>query len=164
MADRGFDKHALLGALISQVEAKLAELRVGYAAARDGSLSTPHVMKSKREVFGQESAYLANALSLNIQKRELEMRTLKSLRLPEKPERIALGCLVGLGARDALEALYLVLPVCGGLEVPGGEAGIPVRVVTPAAPVAKALLGKSSGDEVPLPGTPPREGVVQFVM
>ncbi|HTU01830.1 MAG TPA: hypothetical protein VMG58_08435 [Candidatus Sulfotelmatobacter sp.] len=164
MTAAGIDKASLIEEAIRLVEAKLEELRAGYAAARDGSLSTPHVMKSKREVFGQESAYLANALSLNIQERELELRALKALRLPEKPERAALGCLVGLGTSSTLEAVYFILPVCGGMEVSGGDAGRPIRVITPATPVAKALLGKSAGDELVLPTVPPREAQVQFVI
>jgi transcription elongation GreA/GreB family factor len=35
-----------------------------------------------------------------------------------------------------------------------------VRIVTPQTPVAKALLGKSVGDEVALPGAPVRVGTV----
>ena len=164
MSGTDIAKNELLQAVIAQVEAKLQELKAGYGAARDAVLSTPHVMKSKREVFGQESAYLANALALNIQEREHELRTLRGMRLAENPKRVALGCLVGVGdADDAVEEWYLVLPVCGGMEVvrPGGE--MPVRVVTPGTPVAKALLGKSVGDEVALPTNPPRVVVVRLV-
>lgn len=158
---RGRDKAVLLTQVMAQVEAKLAELRAGYGAARDAVLSTPHVMKSKREVFGQESAYLANALALNIQEREHELALLRGLRLPENPERVALGCLVGVGeSGGTIEGLYLVLPVCGGMEVPAKDGGLPVRIVTPQTPVAKALLGKSVGDEVSLPGAPVRVSTV----
>jgi hypothetical protein len=158
----GIDKRAILDTLIEQAETKLGELKAGYGAARDAVLSTPHVMKGKREVSGQESAYLANALALNIQEREHELRTLRSVRLPERPERVALGCLVGLGATDlAIDGLYLILPVCGGMEIPVAGGGVPVRVVTPATPVAKALLGKMLDDEVMLPGTPPRPSTVR---
>ncbi len=145
------DKSGLLRAVIGQVEAKLQELRAGYGAARDAVLSTPHVMKSKREVFGQESAYLANALALNIQEREFELRTLRSLQLPERPAHVALGCLVGVGPPEgAAELLYFLLPVCGGMEV-ALEQGSVIRVVTPGTPVARALLGRSLDDEVRLP-------------
>jgi transcription elongation GreA/GreB family factor len=151
------DKQSLLAAVIAQVEAKLAELKAGYGAARDAVLSTPHVMKGKREVSGQESAYLANALALNIQERERELRTLRGMRLPERPERVALGCLVGMGAADgALVGLYLVLPVCGGMEISVDGSGVSVRMITPATPVAQALLGKTLGDEVTLPTSPPQ--------
>ena len=161
MPDAVIDKRELLAALIAQVEAKLAELRAGYGAARDAVLSTPHVMKSKREVFGQESAYLANALALNIQEREHELKILRGLRLPENAERVALGCLVGVGASgETIEGLYLILPVCGGMEVPVESGGAPVRIVTPQTPLAKALLGKSVGDEVTLPGAPMRVSAV----
>src|SRR5512137_2832552 len=98
MLDAGIDKRMLLAALMAQVEAKLEELRAGYGAARDAVLSAPHVMKGKREVFSQESAYLANALALNIQERGQELTVLRGLRLPDGPERVALGCLVGVGA------------------------------------------------------------------
>lgn len=155
------DKQGLLAVVIARVEAKLGELKAGYGAARDAVLSTPHVMKSKREVFGQESAYLANALALNIQEREHELKLLRGLRLPENPQRVALGCLVGVGeSGETVEGFYLILPVCGGMEVPAKDGGFPVRIVTPQTPVAKALLGKSVGDEVALPGAPVRVSAV----
>jgi hypothetical protein len=157
MPDAGIDKRMLLAALIAEVEAKLAELRTGYGAARDAVLSTPHVMKSKREVFGQESAYLANALALNIQERELELRTLRNLRLPENPQRVVLGCMLGLGSDDGEAAeFYFFLPVCGGMEVHAPGGGVIVRVITSGTPIARVLLGKTVGDEVVLPTAPPR--------
>ena len=159
-----FDKQRLLAAVIARVEAKVAELKAGYGAARDAVLSTPHVMKSKREVFGQESAYLANALALNIQERENELKLLRGLRLPENPERVALGCLVGVGASAGeIEALYFILPVCGGMELSAEADGPALRVVTPATPIARALLGKSLDEDVALPGTPPRRSTVRLL-
>ena len=159
------DKRMILDTLIDQAEAKLEELKAGYGAARDAVLSTPHVMKSKREVFGQESAYLANALGLNIQEREHELRTLRGVRLPERPDRVALGCLVGVGGSgESIEGLYFILPVCGGMEVPMADGSGTVRIVTPQTPVAKALLGKSVGDEVRLPTNPPRDAVIRLLL
>jgi hypothetical protein len=164
MLDAGVDKRMILSTLIEQVEAKLAELKAGYGAARDAVLSTPHVMKSKREVFGQESAYLANALALNIQEREHEIRMLHGVRLPKGPLRAALGCLVGVGSSDEpIREFYFILPVCGGIEVPIAD-GFTVRVVTPQTPVAKALLGKAIGDEVRVPTSPPRDTAVRLLL
>ena len=121
MPHAGTDKRKILATLIEQAEAKLAELQAGYGAARDAVLSTPHVMKGKREVSGQESAYLANALALNIQERERELRTLRGMRLPEQPERVALGCLVGVGAADG--ALRRALLCASGVRGDGGADG-----------------------------------------
>jgi transcription elongation GreA/GreB family factor len=163
MTEAGLDKQALLAAVVRQVEAKLEELRAGYEASRDAVLSTPHVMKSKREVFGQESAYLANALALSIQEREQELKTLRAMRPPAGCERVALGCLVGVGDADSVESLYFVLPVCGGMTLSVAGQGEPVRVVTPAAPVARALLGRSPGDEVVLPTTPPSRKTITLL-
>jgi hypothetical protein len=155
----------ILDTLIDQAEAKLEDLKAGYGAARDAVLSAPHVMKGKREVFGQESAYLANALALNIQERERELRTLRGMRLPERPERVALGCLVGVGAADgAIVGLYFVLPVCGGMEIPAAGGDTLVRVVTPGTPVVQALLGKTIGEDVTLPTNPPRVATVTLLV
>lgn len=163
MQGQEIDKRRLVTALIATVEAKLRELKSGYGAARDAVLSTPHVMKSKREVFGQESAYLANALALNIQEREEELRVLRSVRLPEGPQRAALGCLVGVAdSGGSLARLYLILPVCGGTEIPV-TSPVAARVVTPGTPAAKALLGRAVGDDVTLPSDPPLSGSVLFL-
>jgi transcription elongation GreA/GreB family factor len=108
-------------------------------------------MKSKREVTGIEASYLANALAGNIQEREFWLRSLRQLHLPEAPQRAALGCVVGIGRPEGpVEQLYFILPVCGGVEVPLGDGSRAVRVVTPEAPVAKALIGKSVDDKVGL--------------
>jgi hypothetical protein len=154
----------ILDTLIDQAEAKLEELKAGYGAARDAVLSSPHVMKGKREVFGQEAAYLANALALNIQEREYDLKVLRNLHLPESPERVVMGCVVGVGL-DAgpVESLYFLLPVCGGMEVPTHGGELIVRVITSGTPIAKTLLGKVVGDEVALPTTPPRVVAVKLL-
>jgi hypothetical protein len=165
MPNLRIDRGEVLRHVIAQVEAKLLELRAGYGAARDAVLSSPHVMKGKREVFGQEAAYLANALALNIQEREYDLKVLRNLHLPESPERVVMGCVVGVGP-DAgpVESLYFLLPVCGGMEVPTHEGEVIVRVITSGTPIAKALLGKVVGDEVTLPTTPPRVVAVKLLV
>ena len=145
------DKATLLQEVIAQVEETLRRLDSGYAVARQATLDSPHVMKSKREVTGIEASYLANALAGNIQDREFWLRTLRGLRLPDAPVRAALGCVVGVGPPDGpAERLYFILPVCGGMEIPVQDDARTVRVITPETPVAKVLLGKSLGDEVSL--------------
>jgi transcription elongation GreA/GreB family factor len=165
MDGSGLDKQKVLRAVIAQVEAKLSEMRAGYGAARDAVLSSPHVMKGKREVFGQEAAYLANALALNIQEREYDLKVLRNLHLRESPERVAMGCVVGVGP-DAgpVESLYFLLPVCGGMEVPTHGGELIVRVITSGTPIAKALLGKVVWDEVTLPTVPPRVSIVRSLV
>jgi transcription elongation GreA/GreB family factor len=108
-------------------------------------------MKSKREVTGIESSYLANALAGNIQERELWLRTLRELRIPESPERVALGCVVGVGPADgSADSLYFILPVCGGMEISIDDRKRIVRVITPGSAMARRLMGKSLGEELDL--------------
>ena len=95
MNGAGIDKEKLLQEVIAQVKETLRRLRSGYAVAKQATLDSPHVMKSKREVTGIEASYLANALAGNMQEREFSLRTLRRMRLPETPQRVALGCVVG---------------------------------------------------------------------
>ena len=149
MNDIQVDKVRLLQEAVAQVEETLRRLGSGYATAKQATLDSPHVMKSKREVAGIEASYLANALADNIQEREFWLRTLRGFRMPEAPQRAALGCVVGVGPADGpVDRFYFLLPVCGGMVIPLGDGGLTVRVVTPETPVAKALIGKSLGDEV----------------
>ena len=155
MSDLPIDKVSLLRAVVGQIEETLRRMDSGYATARQATLDSPHVMKSKREVTGIEASYLANGLAQNIQEREHELRALRSLGLPVAPSRVALGCVVGVGApEDEVDCLYFLLPVCGGMEVPLGDGRRTVRVLTPGAPVAKVLLGKRLGEELMLPLRP----------
>jgi hypothetical protein len=145
------DKVRLLHAAMAQIEDGLRRLGSGYAVAKQATLDSPHVMKSKREVTGIEASYLANALAGNIEERQFWLRTLRGLRMPRAPQRAALGCVVGIGRPEqAVQRFYFILPVCGGIEIPLEDGGPTVRVVTPETPVARALIGKSVGDEVVL--------------
>ena len=145
------DKARLLHEVIVQLEETLRRLGSGYAVAKQATLDSPHVMKSKREVSGIEASYLANALAGNIQEREFWLRTLRQVHLPEAPQRAALGCVVGIGRRgEPVERFYFLLPVCGGMEILLEDGRRSVRVVTPQTPAAKALIGKCVGDEVEL--------------
>jgi transcription elongation GreA/GreB family factor len=165
MNELTINKAELLQGIIGQVEETLRRMGSGYAAAKQATLDSPHVMKSKREVTGIEASYLANGLAQNIQEREHELRTLRDVRLPESPLRIGVGCVVGVGPQEGrVEHLYFLLPVCGGMEIPLEDGGRTVRILTPGAPVAKALLGKRSGEDVTLPLQPAQSTRVQFLV
>ena len=147
------DKSKLLRQVIAQVEETLRRLGSGYAVAKQAVLDSPHVMKSKREVTGIEASYLANALAGNIQEREFWLRTLREFRMPDAPEHVALGCVVGIGpAVGSVDSLYFLLPVCGGMEIPIDDGKQIVRVITPGSAVARRLMGKALGEPLDLQG------------
>lgn len=153
-------KPDILRRLIGDVGRTLRELEGSYATARQAVLDSPHVMKSKREVAGIEASYLADGLAQTIRERAGWLRALAATPLPEQPERVGLGCLVGLGRpAGPPETLYFLLPAGGGLELPGEDGAPPVRVLTPGTALARALLGRGLGDPVAIdPGSPaPRE-------
>jgi transcription elongation GreA/GreB family factor len=96
-----------------------------------------------------ELSYLAQGQATRARELEATIATL----LTQPPRTFAPGDVIALGALVALESPEKVERVflCaggGGLTI-DDERG-PVRVVTPDAPLARALLGKTSGDEFEL--------------
>jgi transcription elongation GreA/GreB family factor len=101
-------------------------------------------------VAGIEASYLANALAGQIEERLAWLRILRGLRLPEAPARVVLGSVVGVGpAKGPVTQWYFLLPVCGGQEVAAEEGSPTVRVITPETPLARSVVGRAVGDEIP---------------
>jgi transcription elongation GreA/GreB family factor len=96
-----------------------------------------------------ELSYLAQGQAARA--RELDAAIAALLAMPprsfEPEEAIALGALVELESPDKVERVLLCAG--GGGTTVDDEQG-PVRIVTPEAPLARALLGKTSGDEIEL--------------
>jgi len=55
MGEIPLDKSDLLRRVIDELERARQQLESSYATARQAVLDTPHVMKSKREVYGIEA-------------------------------------------------------------------------------------------------------------
>ncbi len=99
--------------------------------------------------MGIEAAWVADGIAKNLDSRRESLGLLSNLRLPVEPTRAALGCIVGVGPEGGqIEALYFVLPACGGLEITVSGDLPMLRTVMTRAPIAKELIGKSLGDEV----------------
>ncbi len=73
------DTVKVLQEVVRQEEVTVRPLGSGYATAKQATLDSPHVMKSKREMTGIEASYLANALAGNLQEREFWLRTFRGL-------------------------------------------------------------------------------------
>jgi transcription elongation GreA/GreB family factor len=96
-----------------------------------------------------ELSYLAQGQAARARELESTITLLRSRppRAFEPDEAIALGALVVLESADKVERV-LICSGGGGTSVEDEQGA--VRIVTPEAPLGRALLGKAAGEEIEL--------------
>lgn len=132
-------KAAIIAALLLELES----VRASAAAAHEGATGEDSKAENQYDTRGLEQSYLAGAQASRAEALEATVSLMKQLKLRTfaDGDAIALTALVSLDDGDRTER-YFISPEGGGIK-----AGS-VVVVTPQAPVGKALIGKRVGDFV----------------
>jgi len=140
-------------AIIKKIIARLTdELEVYFRAAKFSRAEATHESskaESKYDTRGLEASYLARGQSK--QAAELEAAIAEFEKLPQK--KFAAAEPIGLGALVELETggekiFYFIGPRAGGTEILHEKKEI--LVITPQSPLGEQLLGKKSGNQLPL--------------
>jgi transcription elongation GreA/GreB family factor len=148
-----FDKAALKAELVAQLAAALDTAQRAHAAALEGATHAEARAENSKDTRGLEQSYLARGQAQRVTELEAGLAAVTALALrgfaPTDP--IALGALVTIDEDGERRHLF-VAPDGGGRVLAGG-----VHVVTPSAPLGRALLGKRVDDvdddiELRLPG------------
>lgn len=142
---RRIDKRALVAAL----RARIAEdLETATRAARDAAVAATHEEakpENDKDTRATEASYLARGQAERVRELERSDNALQFLVLRDarEGEPVALGSVVVAEAEGARVA-YFVAPAGGGMRAT--LDGLDVQVVTPEAPLGKALIGRVAGD------------------
>lgn len=136
------------------LKAILAELaRVAHLAqqaadqARETATHTENVAENKYDTLGLEAAYLAHGQSLRVLECRLDIAAFEALTghpLTLDPQ-ISVGASVCLADSQGARRWLFLGPRAGGLKLNIDDQEI--VVITPAAPLGKALLGRRVNDE-----------------
>lgn len=130
------------------------ELDVLLQTAKDAALQAYEtatnketVAENKYDTFALEASYLAAGQSKRIKLYEENIDAFKTIepRCFSSDDPITLGALVVLIGIDGEQKHYFISPVSGGLKVEYNSQQ--VFLVTPRAPLAKAMAGLVEGDE-----------------
>ena len=143
------NKTQLLQRVIAAVQADLDRLKSGLELAKAAKFESATRMQSRYDTFGVESSWVADGLATNLSERQEALRQLENFKLPEKPQWVSVGCIVGLGSADGeLEDLYFILPAGGGIVLPLDFHPGEINVVTPQAPIVRKMTNRRLGDEL----------------
>ncbi len=143
-------KTELIQRIIDQLEQELATVVGASQQAHESATHSENVAENKYDTLGLEAAYLAHGLSLRaleLQNAILRYRRLSSANIAPQAA-IQVGTLVSLEAEDGSERLLFLGPEAGGMRVEW--QGRSIRVVTPTAPLGKAVLKKRVDDALSL--------------
>lgn len=150
------DKPALIRALCAQLEAEIARATESAARTREGATHEEARPENDKDTRALEASYLARGQAQRVVDLQVALKQVKfmELRAFGDDDAIDVSALVELEAGTQAR-WYFIAPAGGGNKLQLGAAAI--DVLTPQAPLGRALMGRCVGDEVVLAGAPGRQ-------
>lgn len=144
------DKLLLQQRVCQRLEDDLALLLAAAADARQAATHEESKAENKYDTRGLEASYLAAGQSRRGEeiRRALSAWRALQLRPYDEASGIQLGALISLTRGQGQVQRFLLGPDGAGLKLPDAQGEI--MLITPHAPLGRALLGHGPGDELPV--------------
>lgn len=138
-------KAAVLDAATERLRQDLESMARAAAATREGATHEESRPENDKDTRGLEASYLARGQARRVAELEESLRLLRFVELRDfaPDDAIALSALVTLET-DGATTLCFIAPAGGGSKVVVDERT--VQVVTPSAPLGRALVGRQTGE------------------
>lgn len=149
------DKKALLAAILTQLENELLIAVNAANNARLDAIDDQSVAETQYDTLGIEASYLAHGQSERADAISNQILIYQQLVLKDFNENdsIELGAIVEV-SNAVTTHCYFIGPSAGGMVLSINRQK--VTVISPSAPLAKALLGKYLDDEIGTIGKSPQ--------
>jgi transcription elongation GreA/GreB family factor len=144
------NKTALLQEIINTLEADLLTLTVAAKTAHAAATHDECAPDNKYDTTALEASYIAQGQANRAQEIRSALADYRNLELHDfcPDSQIRLTALTTLEADDGTERIVFLGPAAGGLRI--SIADQECVVITPEAPLGRALLGKCCDDEIQL--------------
>lgn len=138
------EKTTILSGLIVQLQESLAQITESQRETQAGTVHEESRQEDPKDTRAIESSYLARGLAKRVSELKVALAALETLELRTFDEDTPVGvsALVTLEDEDGGRRRVFLAPSGGGLRV--GR----VRVVTPQAPLFRAMVGEKLGTAV----------------
>lgn len=143
------DKPALIRALCVQLEAEITRATEAATRTAEGATHEEARPENDKDTRALEQSYLARGQAQRVVDLQVALKQVQfmDVRAFTEDDAIEVSALVQLEQEDDGESRwYFVAPAGGGKKLQL-EAAV-VDVLTPQAPLGRALIGRSVGDEV----------------
>ncbi|NOY94023.1 MAG: transcription elongation factor GreAB [Deltaproteobacteria bacterium] len=140
-------KREILAQALVALKAQHAGALASAQATRAGAVHEEAKPENDKDTRALEASYLARGQAMRAEELGETIERLRFLTLRDygSDDAIGLGALVTL-EDDAGQRRVLLVPVGGGLSVETPQG--PVQLLSPAAPLGRALVEAMEGDEV----------------
>jgi hypothetical protein len=147
MLDR-VDKTALVRALWEALAERQRTNEVAAKAAAEAATHEEAKPENDKDTRALEASYLAGAQASRARELEVVMNAIKFMPLKKfgPTDTIDASALVELSTK----AIYFIAPHGGGMKATVN--GVAVTVITPDAPLGRALIGQGQDDEIDFNG------------
>ena len=148
------DKAALIRSLVAQLEDEIVRATEAANRTRQGAVHEEARPENDKDTRALEASYLARGQAQRVVDLESVLQHVKFMpvRAFGGDDGIDLGALVRVehdgDEHDDESRWYFLAPAAGGRRVE--SAGVMIDVITPQAPLGRALAGRFVGDELQL--------------
>ncbi|MGF1752399.1 GreA/GreB family elongation factor [Vibrio makurazakiensis] len=141
------NKSELQQIILSKLKQRHVIAHEATQRAIDAATDEETVPEHKYDTLALEASYLAHGQAMRVLECEEDIRQYQELVLREgEGKPIAMTSYLAVVDEQDNEKHFFVGPCAGGLSV--DWQGVEVSILTPQAPLGKALLGKEVGDEI----------------
>jgi hypothetical protein len=143
------DKHAVIRALLEVLDADIARATDVANRSRHDATHEEARPENDKDTRALEASYLARGQAQRVIDLENTQRQIRFMTVRDfaSGDPIDLSALIELESEEG-RRWYLLAPGGGGRSV--AHEGIHIDVITPEAPVGRALIGRVCGDDVDL--------------
>jgi transcription elongation GreA/GreB family factor len=144
------NKPDLLRLIIEQLTDDLAVQFNAALAAHEASTHEENIPDNKYETLALEASYVAQGQANRAQEIRRALETYKQLTPQNYDDNSTIGLtsLVSLSGDDDTTRTVFVGPLEGGMKVVDPLTGAEIVVITPASPLGRDLIGRTTGDLV----------------
>ncbi|MCA9580604.1 MAG: GreA/GreB family elongation factor [Myxococcales bacterium] len=141
------NKKAVIDAVVEKLAAEADGIKLSATKTREGATHEEARPENDKDTRATEASYLARGLAQRYEDLQEAIQRIKFMELKSfgADDEIQVSALVSVAVDGEAPQFRFLVPVAGGTEVCVRETL--VRLVTPASPVGRALLGKRRGDD-----------------
>lgn len=148
--NKNLNKNQILAEILGALDKALKVALDAAQQARDTATHAENVAENRHDTLGLEAAYLAHGQSNRVATCEADLHAFNLLQttMQATVEIITVGSYIVLADDSGCDQHLFLGPAAGGLKVTCGK--IDIVVISPSAPLGRALLGCVLYDEITL--------------
>lgn len=134
--------------ILKELENVFQGARDAAQRAYDTATDEENEAENKYDTLGLEASYLAHGQSRRVAECEADLIAFKKLNAHQftQDRPVSTGALVCIEDEQGFERYILLSPVAGGLKIEYN--GKTITLITPSAPIGKALSARMVGDDI----------------